>query len=96
MRGAMPSRRARYSTDQTAIDFDAPAPEPVETISVDAAADTQPGYSIKTGWIDTADRTRTWVLLNPHGTQLAEITTKRGVQKFADLLNRLTCDGQER
>ncbi len=95
----MPPRRAHYSTrDQTVIDFDAPAPEPVEPVANDVVAErsaaerSAPEYSVATGWIDTAGKTRTWLLRDPHGTQLAEITTKRDARKLADLLNRVMGD----
>ena len=87
---AMPQRRPySFSPDQTIIDFDAaPTPEPSAAVpqNIDEAP---PAFSIGTGWIDTADRTRTWVLRDPHGTQMAEICTKRDAQKLADLLNRI-------
>lgn len=51
-----------------------------------------PEYHITTGWIDAADRTRTWLLKNPHGTQMAEICTKRDANKLATLLNRIMDD----
>lgn len=96
MLATMPSRRARYSTDQTAIDFDAPGPEPVEAASNDVVTERSgPQYSIKTGWIDTAGKTRTWVLCEPTGVHLAEITTKRGATKLADLLNRAEGNGRD-
>jgi hypothetical protein len=41
-----------------------------------------------------AGKTRTWVLYEPLGTKIAEITTKGGAEKLADLLNR--AEGIER
>ena len=43
--------------------------------------------TIAPGWIDTAKRTRTWVLLDESGKKIAEVTTKRAAQLLAQLLN---------
>ena len=95
---AMKKRRPTYSTpDQTAIDFAAPDLAPVEETSADAVAEgAVAGYSTAPGWIDTAGKTRTWVLYEPSGTKLAEITTKGGAEKLADLLNRVEGAGRNR
>jgi len=44
-------------------------------------------YTYKRGWIDTADRCRTWIILDPSGDPVAEITTKRATLRLLDLLN---------
>ena len=79
-----------YSTsEQTTIEFPASATTPVEEASTDAIAeDAAPEYSIATGWIDAAGKTRTWVLSEPSGVKIAAVTTKSGAKKLADLLNR--------
>jgi hypothetical protein len=40
--------------------------------------------------------TPTWSLSEPSGTKLAEITTKSGAKKIADLLNRAESTGRTR
>ena len=35
-----------------------------------------------------AGKTRTWVLYEPSGTKIAEITTKSSAEKIAAILNR--------
>ena len=98
---SMLRRRPAYTTraqtdaarEQIVMDYDAPAPaepveaEPVEPVADQAAAETQSGYDIQTGWRDTAGKTRTWVLCEPSGAKLAEITTRSAARKLADLLN---------
>jgi hypothetical protein len=44
-------------------------------------------YTMIRGWIDTADRCRTWKILTPSGEVLAEITTKRATLRLLDMLN---------
>jgi hypothetical protein len=44
-------------------------------------------YTIERGWVDTADRRRTWQIIGPDGAKVAEITTKRDALKLVDLLN---------
>ena len=64
------------------------------TASHDVMAERSgPETGVTTGWIDAARRTHTWVLQEPSGVYLAEITIKRDVQKLADLLNRATSAG---
>ena len=46
-------------------------------------------FHVTPGWIDTADRTRTWNLMDRNGGKLAEITTKRDAEKLANILNRV-------
>jgi hypothetical protein len=48
-----------------------------------------PAYGIEPAWIDCAGRTRTWALKDPHGTQVAVITTKGAALKLAALLSRV-------
>jgi hypothetical protein len=82
--------------DQAILGCDASALEPVETFSQEAVAErSTPEYSVKTGWIDTAGKTRTWVLCEPSGGHLAEIIIKRDATKLADLLNRATSGGRD-
>ena len=83
-------QRPPYATapQQTVIDFDAPPPKPRAAVPQEVAEPAPPDYSIAPAWIDTAGRTRTWALYNPHGTQLAEICTKRDANKLAALLSR--------
>jgi hypothetical protein len=89
--GTMPKRRAQVpNPHQTAIDLDAPTAQEAETVAPDTVSETAPEYNITTGWIDAAGKQRTWRLNEPTGTKLAEITTKSGAQKIADLLNRAT------
>jgi|SRR5579871_2235119 len=89
----MPKRRAIYSTDyQTAIEFPPPCPEPVAPAPTNAVAEAtqEPKYHTTIGKVDTYDnRTRTWILREPDGSKMAEITTKRDANKLADLLNRV-------
>jgi len=54
-----------------------------------------PEYSIEPAWVDTAGRIRTWALRDPQGAPMAEITTKRGAQQLAALLNRVTAPQRE-
>jgi len=96
---AMLRRRATYNAhaqvmtrEQTAIDFDACPPEPAPAVADQPATEADPGYGIKTGWVDITGKTRTWVLCEPSGEKLAEITTKRDAQKLADILNRVIGD----
>jgi hypothetical protein len=44
-------------------------------------------YTVEPGWVDTAGRTRTWVMRAPFGARMAEIVTKRDAEKMAALLN---------
>ncbi len=44
-------------------------------------------YTLERGWIDTADRCRTWKILGPDGKPVAEVTTKRGGERLLALLN---------
>lgn len=90
----MPRRLHSHSTEQTIIDFDAPPPEPVTLSSQQVAEPEPPEYSVSPAWIDTAGRTRTWSLTDPHGTQMAEITTKRDAHKLAVLLSRVMGSGR--
>lgn len=48
-----------------------------------------PDFTIAPAWINTAGRTRTWALKDPHGTQMAEITTKAAAIKLARLLSEV-------
>ncbi len=86
----MPKRSAQYSTDQTAIDFDAPDPEPADPVADPPAVaeQPQPEYSVKIGWKDITGKTRTWGLYEPSGEKLGEVTTLAGARKIAGLLNR--------
>lgn len=79
------AQRIAQQGRQTLSDRNKPAAEPTSVPS----ESTTPQFSIDLGWIDTAGRTRTWVLLNPHGTQMAEICTKRDALKLAAILNRV-------
>ena len=97
-------RRPAYNThaqmveaarEQTVMNYDAPEPEPVAAVA-DQAAEAKPAYTIKTGWVDTADRTRTWKLLGPNGAHMAEISAKRDAQGMADFLNFVDGDGHLR
>lgn len=45
-------------------------------------------YHVAPAWTDTNGRVRTWSLRDPEGNPLADITTRRGAEKLADLLNR--------
>ncbi len=87
---AMKKRSPIYSTpDQTTIDFTVPAPEAVEKASAEFIAErATPEYSTAPGTKDMAGKTRTWVLYEPSGTKVAEITTKSGAEKIAAILNR--------
>jgi hypothetical protein len=77
--------------EQCAIDFHAPAEPPVGQ-----AEEPKPEYRITTGWIDTADRTRTWNLLDPQGTKIAEVATKRDGSNLASFLNFVDTGGHLR
>lgn len=44
-------------------------------------------YTMERGWIDCADRCRTWKILGPDGTPIAEVTTKIGAVRILALLN---------
>ena len=46
-----------------------------------------PMYTMERGWIDCADRCRTWKILGPDGTPIAEVTTKIGAVRILALLN---------
>jgi hypothetical protein len=98
MLAAMPKRRAPYSTrEQTVMDYDAPALAPIKTVSSEVEEERSgPEYTIKTGWVDTAGKTRTWILCEPSGVELAAITTRSGAKKLADLLNRAESNERER
>lgn len=85
-------KRSRYSTGeptvgQTVIDFNTPPVDPVASIDT-PVPETPPGYSIQTGWKDTSGKTRTWVLVEPSGEKIGEITTRGGASRIAELLNR--------
>lgn len=92
--------------NQAAIDFNAlppePEPEPTATPIVptsemdtpDSVSDPAPEYSVTKGWVDLAGKQRTWRLHEPSGTKIAEITTKSGAKRLADLLNRAEGTGR--
>lgn len=81
-------RTAVYST--TADPVAPPAvPKQLTPAAVDAVTPTAPTYTTAPAWIDAAGRTRTWSLLDPSGTKLADITTKRDAEKLAALLTRV-------
>ena len=46
-------------------------------------------YTVTRGWIDTAKRCRTWILLDPNGERIAEVTTLRAAVLLSSLLNLL-------
>lgn len=84
-------RRSKSPVYQTSLDV-AAAPEPrqVEPPTLPASntiAERSPEYTTAPKWVDTAGKTRTWVLCDPEGGHVAEITTKRDAQRLADLLN---------
>ena len=86
----MPQRPPRYDPHQaTATATEHPLPA---VPSNKIAEPAPPAYAIEPAWIDTAGRTRTWALRDPHGTQMAEITTKSAAQKLAQLLNNVMGD----
>ena len=91
---AMPDRRATYDPHQASRPATAsePQPPPVPSLPSTVAEAAPPAYAIKPAWIDTAGRTRTWALRDPHGTQMAEITTKTAALKLAALLNNVMGD----
>lgn len=87
---AMTQRRPLYNAHQTTASVSkAPPAAPPSTIVAEPAP---PAYGIEPAWIDTAGRTRTWALRDPHGTQMAEITTKSAALKLAALLNYVMDD----
>lgn len=87
---AMPQRRPRYDPHQTTAKATERPPPAAPSSKV--AEPAPPAYAIEPAWIDTAGRTRTWALRDPHGTQMAEITTKSAAQKLAQLLNDVMGD----
>lgn len=89
MTAAMPQRHAFYNAHQAPVSASTPAPAALSNIVAEPAP---PAYAIEPAWIDTAGRTRTWALRDPHGTQMAAITTKSAVLKLAELLNRVMGD----
>jgi hypothetical protein len=87
---AMPQRHPLYNAHQTTVSAGkAPAAAPPSSTVAEPAP---PAYAIEPAWIDTAGRTRTWALRDPHGTQMAEITTKSAAQKLAQFLNNVMGD----
>jgi hypothetical protein len=50
---------------------------------------SKPSHYVEPSWVDITGRTRTWALKDPHGTQMAVITTKSAALKLAALLNRV-------
>ena len=92
-----PHAQIEATRDLTARDCPVRAPaQPVEPVADQADVEPQPAYRIKTGWVDSADRTRTWKLLGPQETKMAEITTKCDTQGMADFLNFVDKDGHLR
>ncbi len=88
----MPSRtnhRPTYTTTgpaagQQRLDFDA-APEPIAPAPhVEEAA---PEYGFKDGYRNPYKRVVNWVILDPHGTELATVTTKKGAKELTRRLN---------
>lgn len=94
---AMPDRRAPYDPHQASrpAKASAPKPPPVPSPPSTVAEAAPPTYAIEPAWIDTAGRTRTWALRDPHGTQMAQITTKSAALKLAELLNRVMAAGRD-
>ncbi len=87
---AMPQRRPLYDPHQAPAK---PTESPPSAASPSKVAEpAPPAYAIEPAWIDTAGRTRTWALRDPHGTQMAEITTKSAALKLAELLNNVMGD----
>lgn len=86
-----PRRRAAvYSTTAPAPATSGGTPKRPEPAAGESAAPTAPpAYTTAPAWIDAAGRTRTWSLLDPAGTKLAEITTRRDAEKLAALLTRV-------
>ena len=86
----MPHHRPPYDPHQATAKPTEPAPSAAPPSRVAEPAPL--AYAIEPAWIDTAGRTRTWALRDPHGTQMAEITTKSAAQKLAQLLNNVMGD----
>ncbi len=90
----MPPRtnhRPTYTTTgpaagQQRLNFDA-APEPAAPAPRVEESAPAYAYGIKDGYRNPYNRVVDWVILDPHGTELAKVTTKRGAKKLVDLLN---------
>ena len=100
----MPQKRPhrphrKHALYQTAIEFDPSPPEPERkpAAKVEEASPDADAYSVKHGYRNPYGRTVDWVILDPHGTELAKVTTKKGARKIIELLNaREGQDTQER